>query len=930
MYKYYRWHVKKLISDAYRQNINNLQKSIFDEPAKFWRYVKDKRKDRRGVDVFSYDEGEVAGQAAADAFARYFGSVFQLNQPHLDPEEAARAAHSQVGARVIAVLDVSETDVITAVKRLKPQTAGGPDGVPMFLAKDCVSAFRAPLIYIYGLCLDSSMYPQCWKLSCVTPVPKGDARGDVTQYRPIAVLSVFAKIFESIVNRHICGQVDGLLHNSQHGFRRARSTTTNLVALVDYVSAEMDAGRQVDAAYFDFKKAFDLVDNDVLLGKLALLGCTPKLLRFFASYLANRRQFVKVQGFTSTEYYTRSGVSQGSTLGPTLFLIMINDLPDTIRNARCLLFADDLKLFLGVRDSVDTAALQADIDAVGEWSVANRMPFNNSKCKVITYTRKRYPSLQIYKLFDACIDRFYDICDLGLIIDSKLDFHKHVIETCKKANKTLGFIIRTSYEFNDVVVAKVLYNAYVRSTLEYAAIIWDPHEDKYSTMVERVQRKFARWLYRQQYGYYPYLYPSLFVTGMVELNLLSRRRKMLLLAYFISAFHHKIDDDVICRVDLLVPVRMPWVGVGEGVVAPRRQPQLLRKPVTRTLYGANAPTVRAILLIGDILARCSHVDLFADRVQYICREMRLSAALSVNFFRKDYTYNKERDAFYKVIVSEEENSFETAFMACDNDGSQLFYPKDNDEWKIINNLIEDMPNAPNITDILVGIRDEGVNGQHFTVDGHIVTSIVKDALSHLDCVVMDRNTGVLKASVCEVETSRRFFVCKKIDDSPCPTIDKGYIYNEDTKKCYKVNTRRKSWKDAMQTCYIEGGLLVVVESDKEANAIIGMLPHSPENDQKFHSGFRKISDKYYTLKGKNLEDSYNKKPPPPPLSQTPEKSYNRWSPTTSRYASAKLPSPPLKCGVLSKESSSQYNSLYTLYISCGELNPFICEMQARY
>lgn len=159
----------------------------------------------------------------------------------------------------------------------------------------------------------------------MTPVPKGDCGQDVSGFRPIAVLPVVAKLFEAMLNHRISNQIRHMLHSNQHGFRKGYSTVTNLVSHIDYVCDEMDAGMQVDTAYFDFKKAFDLVDNDILLIKLALIGFAPELLQFFASYLANRCQFVRVGGYKSDDYYTRSGVSQGSTLGPTLFLIFIND-----------------------------------------------------------------------------------------------------------------------------------------------------------------------------------------------------------------------------------------------------------------------------------------------------------------------------------------------------------------------------------------------------------------------------------------------------------------------------------------------------------------------------------------------------------------------------------------------------------------------------
>lgn len=128
----------------------------------------------------------------------------------------------------------------------------------------------------------------------------------------------------------------------------------------------MDAGKQVYTAYFDFKKAFDQVDNDILLQKLAKMGFTSKLLEFFSNFLRNRCQFVRVDGFESKTYHTRSGVSQGSTLGPVMFLIFINDLPNCVDSSKCFLFADDLKLCSGFNTMSDSKTLQADIHAVAE------------------------------------------------------------------------------------------------------------------------------------------------------------------------------------------------------------------------------------------------------------------------------------------------------------------------------------------------------------------------------------------------------------------------------------------------------------------------------------------------------------------------------------------------------------------------------------
>ncbi|KAG6440576.1 hypothetical protein O3G_MSEX001291 [Manduca sexta] len=123
------------------------------------------------------------------------------------------------------------------------------------------------------------------------------------------MLSTPAKVFESAVQRCVQEQVRAQLSDAQHGFRPGRSTATNLLNFMAQVVPAVDAGLQVDAAYFDFKKAFDTVDNDILLKKLAKIGCTPHLLIFFASYMKDRQQYVDYNGCESEPYYTRSGVS---------------------------------------------------------------------------------------------------------------------------------------------------------------------------------------------------------------------------------------------------------------------------------------------------------------------------------------------------------------------------------------------------------------------------------------------------------------------------------------------------------------------------------------------------------------------------------------------------------------------------------------------
>ncbi|KAG6460079.1 hypothetical protein O3G_MSEX011756 [Manduca sexta] len=455
------------------------------------------------------------------------------------------------------------------------------------------------------------MFPGRWKITRVIPVPMGKSGPDVNGYRPVAVLSTPAKVFESAIQQYVQSQLRAQLSDEQHGFRPGRSTATNLLNFMVKVVPAVDAGLQVDVAYLDFIKAFDTVDNDVLLRKLAAIGCTPHLLQFFASYMKDRRQYVDYNGYESQPYYTRSGVSQGSNLGPLEFIIMINDLPEVVRHASCLLFADDLKLLHEVKNDLDFKCLQEDISRVVEWSHKNKLYFNVGKCSVISFTRARTPMHYEYKVGEEPMQRVSQVRDLGVLVSTELSFREHIRNICKKAYRNLGLVLRQSQGFTNITTIKVLYDALVRSHLEHSAVIWAPHETKYSVMLERVQNKFTRHLYSKLYGIYPFyplMYPTLFVLGMVGYNELRVRRDFTLSAYIIKLLRGVAHNPGVLRhLNLCVPDRYVWK---------RRLPQLLAVPVARTKLLEKTAVTRIIKIINVSHDR---VDIFSATLSEIER-----------------------------------------------------------------------------------------------------------------------------------------------------------------------------------------------------------------------------------------------------------------------------------------------------------------------
>ena len=594
--------VKSIIVSARQQYENRVQCHLVEDPKAFWNYVKSKRGSRNPTKILK--DGQILeGQQCVREFAKYFHSVYSTAIPKLNVADAVESAGGGNAASGVCIDRLELQDVQRALQNLKPKRSSGPDGIPSFIFRDCRSELAEPLQHIYNLCLKSVVFPSRWKTTRVIPVLKSSLMSSqVEGYRPVAVLSTPAKIFESALHTKILRQVSAQLSDAQHGFRPARSTTSNLLNYTANILPTVDSGIQVDAAYFDFKKAFDLVDNDVLLKKLAAVGFVPNLLQFFASYLENRQQYVEYAGHRSEPYYTRSGVSQGSNLGPLQFILLVNDLPTVVQSAKCLLFADDLKLSLAVRSAEDCGRLQQDIDKVVAWSRENLLQFNTSKCVTITFSRARSPICHNYEVDGVTMARVREVRDLGVRLTTDLSFREHILNCCKKAYRNLGFLIRTVNGFTNTRAIIALYNALVRSHLECNAVVWAPHETKYIKMVERIQNKYVRYLYMRLYGVYPFyplMYPTLFVLGMVGYNELCVRRDLALVLYLLKVLNGRTDNaDILAGISFSVPDRY---------VERRRRPRLLAVPRGRTNMLNKAPLTRAINVLNII---ANEIDLF--------------------------------------------------------------------------------------------------------------------------------------------------------------------------------------------------------------------------------------------------------------------------------------------------------------------------------
>ena len=316
----------------------------------------------------------------------------------------------------------------------------------------------------------------------------------ISNYRPVCNLSPFSKIFERIIHNRMLEFIkkNKIFSTTQYGFRKEMGTETALIDFTDFIHQGLLKRHNVGTIFMDLSKAFDVMDHNVLKKKLEYYEFRGKFLEFLMSFMQNRKYFVHVNGIDSITKTVNIGVPQGSTLGPLLFLIFINDMKNCSELLKFIQFADDTTLLFSSPNIEQlNEILETEGNKVIKWLNANKLIINLSKTNCMLFSNKRGdPQINI-KLDNTEIESQKESTFLGVIIDNKLTWKSHVKHISNKISKSIAILRILRFSFPKHVM-RMIYMSLIFSHINYCNLIWGSACTNTLEPLFRLQKKAIR------------------------------------------------------------------------------------------------------------------------------------------------------------------------------------------------------------------------------------------------------------------------------------------------------------------------------------------------------------------------------------------------------------------------------------------------------
>lgn len=379
----------------------------------------------------------------------------------------------------IYLWETYEEEIIDIITKLKNKKAVGTDQITIEFLKIIKFYIAVPLVHIANLMFNKGKFPQAVKKAIITPVFKGKNKEDIKNYRPITLLNNISKILEQLISRRIVNFMNKnkIFSTFQNGYLRGRSTERAIYQALHNILNEINNKKKVNGIFLDLSKAFDAVDHERLLKKLYYMGIRGIAHDLIKSYLSDRYQQIKATDENNDQIFSNwdrivRGVPQGSILGPLLFILYVNDLPD-VSNNTVLSYADDTSIIISGESTEDLKRKTVNsINQVKEWFDENILTLNLEKTQIINFHAAYQEEQEMNITINGTqITNTQTVKFLGIILDTRLTWKNHIDYLAPKLS-ILCYQLRTLQHNVSTTIALNVYHSYIQSRRKYGIIFW--------------------------------------------------------------------------------------------------------------------------------------------------------------------------------------------------------------------------------------------------------------------------------------------------------------------------------------------------------------------------------------------------------------------------------------------------------------------------
>ena len=355
-------------------------------------------------------------------------------------------------------------------------------------SKDTIAPILSNII---NKCIDQGYFPTELKAGCITPIHKTGPKTSIKNYRPVCSLSSLSKIIEKVVYNRMINFIDknDILSSKQYRFRKNMDTDTALANYIDYLLSGFKDGKYTVSIFMDLSKAFDVLNHTILKNKLEHYGFRSNFLNFLMDFIQDREYFVSANGYTSHKKTVNIGVPQGSTLGPLLFLLYINDMINCSDILNFSLFADDSTASHSDSNLDSTlATIKTEFRKVLDWLLANKLIINLQKTNLMLFTNRARPATISLNIDNNTITEISETKFLGVMVDNQLSWNAHIKHISNKISKSVA-ILRVLRDIFPKYILKSLYQTLTYPYFNYCNLIWGTAYDANLNPLVLMQKK---------------------------------------------------------------------------------------------------------------------------------------------------------------------------------------------------------------------------------------------------------------------------------------------------------------------------------------------------------------------------------------------------------------------------------------------------------